>query len=51
MNGVCRTRLESARHAVPQRSVPSPPAFLFLQGIDSFGEIEIEFRQAAFTVR
>ena len=43
-------RVESARGAVRRRSVPPPP-FLFLQGIDSFGQIKIKLRQAAFAVR
>ena len=43
-------RVESARGAVKRRSELSPP-FLFLQGIDSFGQIKIKLRQAAFAVR
>src|SRR5262245_40087836 len=36
-------RVESARRAAQGRSVRSPP-FLFLQSIDSFGQIKIKLR-------
>jgi hypothetical protein len=50
MKGVWRSpdRVGTPRSPATQRAVPP---FLFLQGIDSFGQIKIKFRQPAFAVR
>ena len=50
MKGVCRNpgRVGTPRSQATQRAVAT---LLFLQGIDSFGQIKIKLRQTAFAVR
>ena len=50
MKGVCRNggSVGTRRSWATQRAVATK---LFLEGIDSFGQIKIKFRQTAFAVR
>ena len=50
MKGVCQNpdRVGTPRSQATQRAVATK---LFLEGIDSFGQIKIKFRQTAFAVR
>ena len=50
MKGVCRNagRVGTPRSQATQRAVAT---LLFLQGIDSFGQIKIKLRQTTFAVR
>jgi len=50
MKGACRNagRVGTPRSQATQRAVAT---LLFLQGIDSFSEVKIKFRQPAFAVR